>query len=169
MIMKVEIETEARPLRFQCHNCQVSLYAADMSIGKLVKCRHCRQSSVVPSPERVVFKQPLGTVMPAGLRCEQCDYDLRGLPQNRCPECGYEFQTSLSCVHCGHTLVGCLENACGQCGRRFTPGLHLYYRRSTDNVTHTSGMWVVAGLVVFVALMTSCFFSWLSTLGGMFG
>lgn len=24
--------------------------------------------------------------------CPKCDYDLRGLPEDRCPECGYEFQ-----------------------------------------------------------------------------
>jgi membrane associated rhomboid family serine protease len=25
--------------------------------------------------------------------CENCDYDLRGLPEPRCPECGYWFKT----------------------------------------------------------------------------
>ncbi|MFQ5501363.1 MAG: hypothetical protein ACE5EQ_03565 [Phycisphaerae bacterium] len=31
----------------------------------------------------------------AGLRCPHCDYDLTGLPQARCPECGNEFDPIL--------------------------------------------------------------------------
>ena len=32
-----------------------------------------------------------GVEIDADLRCPHCDYDLRGLPTNRCPECGREF------------------------------------------------------------------------------
>ncbi len=29
-----------------------------------------------------------------GLHCPRCDYDLRGLPEDRCPECGIPFDAS---------------------------------------------------------------------------
>ncbi|MCO6437734.1 MAG: hypothetical protein J5J06_11650 [Phycisphaerae bacterium] len=33
-----------------------------------------------------------GSVVDAGLRCEKCKYNLTGLEDNRCPECGTKFE-----------------------------------------------------------------------------
>ncbi len=34
-----------------------------------------------------------GPTVPAGYHCPKCDYDLRGLTESRCPECGNAFST----------------------------------------------------------------------------
>ena len=33
----------------------------------------------------------------SGLRCPKCDYELTGLKQNRCPECGERFEVDALC------------------------------------------------------------------------
>ncbi len=35
----------------------------------------------------------IGSTESAGYHCPQCDYDLRGLTESRCPECGRPFST----------------------------------------------------------------------------
>lgn len=37
---------------------------------------------------------PTGDPKASELRCPKCDYCLTGLPMNRCPECGQEFNPS---------------------------------------------------------------------------
>ena len=39
-----------------------------------------------------------------GLKCPECDYNLAGLPENRCPECGLEFDPALVCAN-GHIRI----------------------------------------------------------------
>ncbi len=47
-------------------------------------------------------------------RCRGCDYDLRGLDANRCPECG----CPRLCAACGHDLAGLDGPFCPACGTR---------------------------------------------------
>lgn len=56
--------------------------------------------------------------------CPTCGYDLRGLPESRCPECGSEFSwtpppaqspPSWTCRRCGQTIEPQFT-ACWNCG-----------------------------------------------------
>ncbi len=52
--------------------------------------------------------------------CANCGYDLRGLPEPRCPECGRPFrrsepQTPWTCALCGEESEGQFTQ-CWQCG-----------------------------------------------------
>lgn len=78
------------------------------------------------------------------VHCPHCNYDLRGLPNHRCPECGGAFEMAelvkpwtrlrpprftgterplpdfgLKCAGCAAPLAGATGDACGVCGRAF--------------------------------------------------
>ena len=56
--------------------------------------RYARPLMGVPASDPVEAKrtaQPVSAATDDSLNCPLCDYDLRGLPANRCPECGYAF------------------------------------------------------------------------------
>jgi hypothetical protein len=65
-----------------------------------------------PKNPRFRFSTPLvhddGTPIPPewGLRCPQCDYDLTGLSERRCPECGRRFDPHAIWVANKHREVG---------------------------------------------------------------
>src|SRR5262245_50529812 len=42
-------------------------------------------------PVRHMSQNPDATLTYAGLHCLHCGYDVQGLPEPRCPECGCEF------------------------------------------------------------------------------
>lgn len=55
----------------------------------------------------------------ATFHCEQCGYNLTGLSEPRCPECGLSFTVPSSwvfCERCGHNVTGLMEPACPACG-----------------------------------------------------
>ena len=69
--------------------------------------------------------------------CGLCGYDLRGLTEPRCPECGAPFDEQLLeqmavphkrtprhryCHGCGCDLYGQVEPRCPKCGREFERG-----------------------------------------------
>jgi rubrerythrin len=74
----------------------------------------------------------------SGLDCPHCGYDLRGMTEPRCPECGRHFilvspdalrrpphppflaTSSMWCPACGTLAGGLMPKHCGHCGRRFT-------------------------------------------------
>ncbi len=71
------------------------------------------------------------------LICGPCGYDLRGLTEPRCPECGAPFEEQLlnqmasprrstpkrrHCHGCGCDLHGEVEPRCPKCGREFERG-----------------------------------------------
>ena len=79
-----------------------------------------------------------------GLTCPTCQYQLRGLPSHRCPECGTRLEMEkvvrtwsrlrdprfkgwerpfpdfgLLCVRCSRPVAGATESACPHCRKRF--------------------------------------------------
>lgn len=79
-----------------------------------------------------------------GLACPKCEYPLRGLPEHRCPECGWPFDIDdlitaatplhppritpaarpvpdlgLTCEECGYPLRGLPDDRCPECGEPF--------------------------------------------------
>jgi predicted RNA-binding Zn-ribbon protein involved in translation (DUF1610 family) len=63
---------------------------------------------------------------PNPTHCQNCGYDLQGLPEPRCPECGQSFTRveagpPWTCPHCGEQCEGQFAQ-CWKCGReRETP------------------------------------------------
>ncbi len=59
---------------------------------------------------------------PVPRECPECGYDLRGLPEPRCPECGEPFFRPIRppdwiCPHCDERLEGQFT-ACWKCGAK---------------------------------------------------
>ncbi len=61
------------------------------------------------------------------MRCLQCDYDLIGLSDNRCPECGLPFSRQLSdnrftnCPGCCYDMIRATDDRCPACGTQYEP------------------------------------------------
>ncbi len=63
---------------------------------------------------------------PNPTHCENCGYDLRALPEPRCPECGQPFtrveaRPPWTCAHCGEQCESQFTQ-CWKCGAERAPG-----------------------------------------------
>src|SRR5687768_1537802 len=55
----------------------------------------CKQSTFMSDARPGLFQlQEVQTTSSVRIFCPDCDYDLTGLAENRCPECGQEFDAA---------------------------------------------------------------------------
>jgi DNA-directed RNA polymerase subunit RPC12/RpoP len=116
-------------VQFACAKCGKALGASDTLVGSVIVCWHCQQPNRVPEPAPTLLRNVSLASVLAELRCPHCGYQLEGLVENLCPECG----------------------------RRFDP-LHLLRKDARAQSGHWTFAWgfFAGGVLVFVVFVALC-------------
>lgn len=91
-----------------------------------------RMNEIVPS-DSILTHLPADWGQPHNLECPVCFYNLRGLRDERCPECGHQFTwnrlLALHCSRCGRSLADVGGANCPECN------LALRWQEMMDGAT----------------------------------
>ena len=78
-------------MEFPCGHCGHRIPARDELVGEYVVCAACERMNQIPDPPPMALTDQAVAAILSGLRCPHCEYALRTLRENTCPECGRRF------------------------------------------------------------------------------
>jgi RNA polymerase subunit RPABC4/transcription elongation factor Spt4 len=76
---------------FACRHCNVALVVPDDLTGQYMICPICSGGNDIPDPPQMPFTGRAADYGVVELKCLNCGYNVEGLTDNLCPECGRRF------------------------------------------------------------------------------